>query len=77
MEYFEVKTDEELNEQLQVNTIYSIPLPVTPPYFTEKGVAVTYQQYEIAAYAMGLPSMVIGYDELKPWMTGWAKRLVK
>lgn len=77
MEYFEVKTEDELNDVLQVDHIYNIPLPVTLPYFTEKGVSITYQQYEIAPYAAGLPSMVISYDELKPMMTGWAKRMLK
>lgn len=77
MEYFEVKTEDELDEVLQVDHIYNIPLPVTLPYFTEKGVSITYQQYEIAPYAAGLPSMIIPYDELKPMMTGWAQRMLK
>lgn len=39
-------------------------LPECPPYLTAEGVGFQYQQYEIAAYAYGLPCCVISYDEL-------------
>jgi len=37
----------------------NFPLPVTPPYLMEDGVHLTYQQYEIACYAAGMPEAVI------------------
>ncbi len=75
--YFGVETDEELNDQLTLETTYFIPLPQYPPYLLENGVAFGYQQYEIAAYAAGLPSSVISYKKAKPLMTSWAQRLLK
>lgn len=44
-------------------------LPQNPPVFMSDGIAFTYQQYEIAPYAAGLPRCVIPYAELKPLMT--------
>ena len=75
-EYFEVKTDEELENSLSLESIYNIPLPVTPPLFTEKGIVVIYQQYEIAAYAAGMPNFTIPYEEILPYLTPEAKRLI-
>lgn len=76
-DYFEVETDNGLNEQLTLESPYQLPLPQNPPYFTENGMAFVYQQYEIAAYAAGLPSGTIGYEQAKPLMTSWAQRLLK
>jgi len=76
-DYFEVKTDDELMEYLQeVDDVKHIPLPVTPPYMTEKGFTFIYQQYEIAAYAVGMPGDTISYRRFKPYLTEWAKRLL-
>ncbi|MBO6068986.1 MAG: DUF3298 domain-containing protein, partial [Bacteroidales bacterium] len=47
----------------------TIPFPVWTPSPTEDGLCFTYQQYEIAAYAMGMPSFVIPYDKVKPYLT--------
>lgn len=47
----------------------TIPFPVWTPAPTEDGLCFTYQQYEIAAYAAGMPSFVIPYDEVKPCLT--------
>lgn len=71
-EYFEVKTDAELEEQLQlfddpdtpVDESASLPLPQTEPYLTDKGVVFIYQQYEIACYAAGLPTCVIPFEKI-------------
>ena len=59
-DYFEC-SDDELStflwsDEIDVN---DIPLPSTSPYITEKGIIVTYQQYEIACFAAGMPSFVI------------------
>ncbi|MBQ9187057.1 MAG: DUF3298 domain-containing protein [Prevotella sp.] len=75
--YFGVETDEELEKMLMgVDNIYDIPLPYTPPYFMENGVCFIYQQYEIGAYAMGMPNDTIPYESIQPFLTEWAKRLV-
>jgi hypothetical protein len=75
-EYFSVKTEEELESCLSLNSIYSIPLPVTPPLFTEKGIAVIYQQYEIAAYAAGMPQFTIPYKDARKMLNNTGKKLL-
>lgn len=44
----------------------TLPLPATPPAFLADGVAFTYQQYEIACYAAGMPSCIIPYSTIRP-----------
>lgn len=74
--YFEVNTDEELENSLSLENTYLLPLPATPPVFTKEGVLFTYQQYEIAAYAAGLPSFIVPYDEAKSLMNSTGKNLL-
>jgi hypothetical protein len=75
--YFGVKTDDELAEMLIDVPVYNIPVPKTPPYIIEDGILAVYQQYEIAPYAAGMPSVKFSRKDLEPIMTGWAKRLFK
>lgn len=71
-------TDDELKGRLITdNDINYLPLPHCSPYLTEGGVAFVYQAYEIASYADGLPTFVIPYDKMKPYMTVTAWRLVE
>ena len=71
-EYFEVKTDAELDEMLQLyddpdtpeDEAATLPLPKTEPYLTEKGMVFIYQQYEIACYAAGLPTCIIPFEKM-------------
>lgn len=74
--YFEVNTDEELENSLSLENTYLLPLPATPPVFTKEGVMFTYQQYEIAAYAAGLPSFIVPYNEAKSLMNTTGKNLL-
>lgn len=74
--YLEVGTDEELQEMLGDDKYYCLPFPQTPPYMLENGVMFIYQQYELMAYAMGMPSDAIAYETIKPLLTVWAQRLV-
>lgn len=74
--YFKVNTDEELENSLSLENTYMLPLPATPPVFTKEGVLFTYQQYEIAAYAAGLPSFIVPYDEAKSLMNTTGKNLL-
>ena len=54
----------------------TIPFPVWTPHPTEDGLCFVYQQYEIAAYAMGMPSFIIPYYALKPYLTPEAADLL-
>lgn len=75
-EYFSVTTDDELKPMLfNEEYIYSMPLPQCPPLFTDKGVKVIYNSYEIAPYAAGRPTFVIPYDKLKGELTVTGQRL--
>ena len=75
-EYFEVKTDEELEPCLSLSNSYYIPMPTTPPICTKKGILVIYQQYEIAAYAAGMPSFIISYKNAKKMLNSTGKKLL-
>jgi len=73
-----ISTDDELKDMLiGIEDINHIPLPNTPPYFTKDGLCFTYQQYEIAAYAMGMITFNITYDKIRPFLTAEAAELVK
>ncbi|MCR4920821.1 MAG: RsiV family protein [Bacteroidaceae bacterium] len=76
-DYFNAETDLDLMKNLQgVEDVAQIPLPVTPPYMTVEGFVFIYQQYEVAAYAMGMPSDVIPYETLRPYLTEHAQELI-
>lgn len=74
--YFNVKSSAQLEKLLATDRVFDLPLPKTPPYFTEEGVVFVYQQYEIAAYACGMPGSTIPYDRIKPLLTEWAKKML-
>ena len=67
-----ITTDKQLLEQLMLPEESNglIPLPAWTPFPDEKGkgLVFTYQQYEIACYAVGMPSFVLSWDELKPFL---------
>ena len=67
-----ITTDQQLMENLQLSgeTDNLIPLPAWMPCPDEKGkgLVFTYQQYEIACYAVGMPSFVLSWEELKPFL---------
>ena len=67
-----ITTDQQLMENLQLSGENGnlIPLPAWTPFPDEKGkgLVFTYQQYEIACYAVGMPSFVLSWDELKPFL---------
>lgn len=52
------------------------PLPEYPPYLTKTGVVFIYQQYEIAPYAIGMPSCDVPYSSLEPMLTQAGKMLL-
>lgn len=67
-----ITTDQQLMEQLMLpeESKGLIPLPAWTPCPDEKGkgLVFTYQQYEIACYAVGMPSFVLTWEELKPFL---------
>ena len=67
--------EEDLESVLDESARYYIPMPQCPPLFTSEGILFLYNQYEIAAYAMGLPCFVLTWEELKPHLNVTAKRL--
>ncbi len=54
----------------------SVPLPAWPPFPSEDGLVFTYQQYEIAAYAAGMPNFTVPYGDILPYLTQEAKGLL-
>lgn len=53
-----------------------VPLPAWPLFPADEGIVFIYQQYEIAAYAMGMPSFTVPYDEIGPYLTDEARQLL-
>ena len=53
-----------------------IPFPAWTPYPDEDGLVFTYQQYEIASYAAGMPNFTVPYEDLRPYLTPEAKALL-
>jgi len=75
--YFEVGTDEELSEHLLIDLKTGLlPPPETNPVFGKDGVTFTYQQYEIAAYAYGMPSVTVPYAAIRPYLSATAASLL-
>ena len=71
---FKVSADQ-IHEYLSLDGD-AIPLPAWEPYPSEKGLEFIYQQYEIAAYAFGMPGNTIPYDRIEPLLTEWAKKIL-
>ena len=63
-------TNEDVNEIL-------VSLPKHGPWFNTTGVSFLYQQYEITAYALGMPEFVIPYDKMEGLLTPAAADLLK
>jgi hypothetical protein len=74
--YLEVETDEEMIELIGDDKFYGLPLPQTPPYMTDAGLVFIYQQYELLAYAYGMPTGTIAYETIKPLLTSQAQKLL-
>lgn len=68
-EYDKGMTDADLKDILiSVDDINNIPRPQFAPYLTPRGMVFTYQQYEIAAYAAGLPSFIVPYEKISSFL---------
>ena len=55
---------------------FGLPLPITDPWITSNGVEFIYQQYEIAAYACGMPNVTLPLDALKELLTPEGRQFV-
>jgi hypothetical protein len=76
-EYGEQMTEESLMEHLMLwEEITQIPLPGWDPYPSADGLVFTYQQYEIASYADGMPNFTVPYKDAAPYMTPQAKNVL-
>ncbi|WP_028897305.1 DUF3298 and DUF4163 domain-containing protein [Prevotella sp. HUN102] len=79
VEYFQESevemTEEEIIESLFVEDGI-IPLPFCKPYFTKGGLTFLYGQYEIGAYAIGMPNFVVPYETIFPYLTSEGKQIV-
>ena len=53
-----------------------IPLPAWQPYPCEEGLVFVYQQYEIAPYAAGMPAFTVSFEEIAPYLTPEARRII-
>ena len=76
--YFKVSSDEEFYGHIfDENASYVFPLPATAPIFNPNGVTFIYQQYELSAYAAGMPKCTIPYDSIAELCTSTAQSLIK
>lgn len=66
---------DQLSDYLLENPDY-VHMPAEAPYPSAEGLVFTYQQYEIAPYAAGMPNFTIGYEQLMPYLTDKAKALL-
>ena len=55
---------------------YGIPLPTSEPYVTRDGIAFVYQQYEIAAYACGLPCGTLPLEKVASVLSAEGRALL-
>ena len=73
----DAQTDAELKDWLLTDDdINSLSHPKADPYMTEKGVEFLYQPYEIAPYAAGMPSFTLSYQDIKPFLTIGAQKMI-
>ena len=76
-DYGEQMTEESLMEHLMLwEEITQIPLPTWDPHPSADGLVFTYQQYEIASYADGMPNFTIPYEDVAPYLTPQAKKVL-
>lgn len=80
LEYFadcgDPVSDDELCDRLFLEEEGIIPLPSYEPFPTGEGLAFVYQQYEIAPYATGMPGFTIPFEEVKPYLSEEASKLL-
>lgn len=74
-QYFSEQAEDTISDEvlkdilLTDSSIDFLPLPQHAPQPSKDGMTFTYQPYEIAPYAAGMPSFTIPYDKIKPYVT--------
>lgn len=79
-QYFKVKTDEEFFDLLLFVASpnrSNFPLPQCEPWITSEGVVFQYGEYEIAAYAQGLPYCIIPFYRLTKHLKTSVRELIE
>ncbi|MBO7569851.1 MAG: DUF3298 domain-containing protein [Bacteroidaceae bacterium] len=67
---------DEYGEDGMLNSPEDIGLPDNDPALEAEGVRFDYGAYEIGPYALGMPSVVIPYEKMKPYLTEEVKELL-
>ena len=76
--YFEVNSREELREHLFVDEYATeVPMPQADPYIENDSIVFTYQQYEIGAYAIGMPGAKIAINDLRDMLAPSFLKILK
>ena len=71
------ESDEELKEWLMTSDdVNYLSHTRCEPYMVEDGVLFIYQPYEIAAYAAGMPEFTVSYQDIKPYLTVGAQKMI-
>ena len=76
--YFEVNSWEELREHLFIDEYATeVPMPQADPYIENDSIVFTYQQYEIGAYAIGMPGAKIAINDLREMLAPSFLKILK
>ena len=71
-------TDEELKEYIITDdNVDYLPQPRHAPFVMSDGVRFVYQPYEISFYAAGMPQFTLSLQQIKPYLTVTAKRMLE
>ena len=62
--------------QADSNPLEKFPMPQTPPYLTRKGMTFVFQPYEISPSSSGTPTFTVPFNEIMPFMTKEARKLL-
>lgn len=68
--------DEYSDASGMMNAASDIDFPADAPSLLPEGVVFNYGAYEIGAYALGMPEVIIPYDKAKPYLTPEVKELL-
>lgn len=55
---------------------FGLPLPATNPWITRNGIVFIYQEYEVAAYAMGRPTAVVPAKSIIDCLTDEGRQFI-
>lgn len=81
-QYFSESYNEPINDESLKNCILTdkdieyLPMPEYSPYITADGILFGYQPYEISFYAAGMPSFIVSFNDIMPYLTQTARLLI-